>query len=296
MTALGELPLSQPVRKTRGRGGLGRIGLSVVVTFVTLAALAPLIRPYRPDALSGDLLQAPSWRHLLGTNQIGQDLASQMLEGARSALLVAVLAGTGALVLGASVGLLGGWLGGWVDLLLMRVVDVFMATPRLPLLIVVGSFAGRRLEVVALVIALVFWPGSARIVRSQVLSLRHRSHLRAAVGFGAGTVHVLRRHVVPEIALLLAAQLLAAMGRAILIEAGLAFLGIGDPSRISWGSIMQDARSMPGLFYTAAWLWWMLPPMVAIVVVLLAFTFIAVALEQRINPRLSRHGSAKAAT
>jgi len=269
---------------------LGWTGLVLVGTFVVLALAAPHLRPYRASALSGHSLEAPSWHHLLGTNQIGQDLASQMLDGARSSLMVAVLAGLGTLLLGATAGLLAGWLGGWFDVAVMRVVDVLLATPRLPLLLVVGVYAGRRLVTVALVIALVFWPGAARAVRSQVLSLRRRAHVKAAMGFGAGTLYVLRRHVVPEISLILVAQLVAAAGRAVLLEAGLAFLGIGDPSRMSWGSIMQGARQAPGLFYGPEWLWWMFPPMLAIVLVLLGITFLGVAVEQRMNPRLARHG------
>ncbi|MEO5680330.1 MAG: ABC transporter permease [Acidimicrobiales bacterium] len=273
---------------------LGWVGLGVMATFVMLGLLAPRIRPFRPVDLSSDNLEGPSWRHLLGTNQIGQDLASQMLEGTRSSLLVAAMAGGGTLILGASVGMIAGLRRGWLDALVMRVIDVFLATPRLPLLILVGIYAGRDIRVVALVIALIFWPGTARAVRSEVLSLRRRAHLKAAIGFGAGPVHIMRRHVVPEISLILLASLLSAMGRAIMLEAGLAFLGIGDPSRTSWGSIMRDARNSSGLYYSRAYLWWMVPPVLAVVLTLLALTFIGVSLERRVNPRLSRHAPSRA--
>lgn len=267
----------------------GWIGVLLVGGFVVLALIGPLIRPYRSAALSDRYLDAPSRSHLLGTNPIGQDLASQMLDGARSSLLVAALAGGGTLLVGSLVGLLAGWLGGWVEVVLMRLVDVLLALPRLPLLLVLGVYAGRRLVTVALVIALVFWPGAARAIRAQVLTLRRRLHVKAAAGFGAGTFYILRRHVIPEISLILIAQLLAAAGRAVLLEAGLAFLGIGDPARVSWGSIMQEARRSPGLFYGPEWLWWMLPPMLAIVLVLLGLTFLGVAVERRMSPRLVRH-------
>lgn len=284
---------AEAVPEERRSPAIGWVGAVIVGAFVLLALSAPMIEPYRPTALSGGPLEAPSARHLLGTNRIGQDLASQMLEGARSSLLVAVVAGSGTLLLGATVGLLGGWWGGWPDQALMRLVDVCLATPRLPLLVVMGLYAGGDLIVVALVIAVVFWPGPARAVRAQVLSLRRRAHVKASIGFGAGTWHILRRHVLPEISLILAAQLIAAMGRAILLEAGLAFLGIGDPARLSWGTIMQSARQAPGLYYTSAWLWWMLPPLVAIVAVLLGMTFLGIGVEQRISPRLARHVSGR---
>ena len=267
----------------------GWVGVALVGTFLVLAVLAPVIRPYSPDRLVGTRFEAPSGRHVLGTNQIGQDLASQMLDGARVSLTVGALAAAGTLVLCALAGLLAGWRGGWVDTVLMRVIDVFLGTPRVPLLLVIGVYAGRRVVTVALVIALMFWPGAARAIRAQVLSLRRRTHVRAAVGFGAGTVYVLRRHLVPELALILAVQLLGAAGRAVSIEAGLAFLGVGDPSRTSWGSIMQQARRTPGLFYGPEWLWFMLPPIVAILLVLLGLTFVSLALEQRLDPRVARH-------
>lgn len=286
MAAAGATPAATTAKR---HSVVGWVGLALVGTFVVLALASPYIRPYRAAALSEEYLQPPSHLHLLGTNPIGQDLASQMLDGARSSLMVAALAGFGTVLLGSLVGLAAGWLGGWVELVLMRVVDVLLATPRLPLLLVVGAYAGRRLVTVALVIALVFWPGAARAVRAQVLSLRRRAHMKAALGFGAGTIYLLRRHVVPEITLILVAQLLAAAGRAVLLEAGLAFLGVGDPSRSSWGAIMEAARRSPGLFYGPEWLWWMLPPMLAIVLVLLGMTLLGVAVEQRMSPRLARH-------
>ena len=140
-----------------------------------------------------------------------------------------------------------------------------------------------------MIMSLVFWPPTARLVRAQVRSLRQRLHVRAALAFGASTVDVMRRHVVPEIGLILVASLVAAASRAVLFEAGLAFLGLGDASRVSWGSIMRDARNAPGLFYSDAWLWWMLPAILAIILVLLGLTFLGVAVEQRVNPRLARH-------
>lgn len=293
MTEVAAAATTPAATTPRRRGVLGWVGLALVGSFVVLALAAPYIRPYRAAALSEEYLKPPSRLHLLGTNPIGQDLASQMLDGARSSLMVAALAGVGTVVLGALAGLAAGWLGGWVELVLMRVVDVLLATPRLPLLLVVGAYAGRRLVTVALVIALVFWPGAARAVRAQVLSLRRRAHVKAALGFGAGTIYLLRRHVVPEIALILVAQLLAAAGRAVLLEAGLAFLGVGDPSRSSWGAIMEAARRSPGLFYGPEWLWWMLPPMLAIVLVLLGMTLLGVAVEQRMSPRLARHDAVR---
>jgi ABC-type dipeptide/oligopeptide/nickel transport system permease subunit len=277
------------------RGGAGRVGrvgwvgAALVAVVAVVAVLAPAIAPYRAFELSGRPLEAPSADHLLGTNGVGMDVFTQLVLGARSSLLIAVLAGVGTLAVGAGIGLLAGWLGGWFDALAMRLVDIVLALPRLPLLILMGVYLGPTLTTTALVISLAFWPPTARIVRSQVLTLRHRTHLTAAVGFGAGTAHTLRRHVIPEIGLVLAASLVASAGRAVMLEAGLAFLGLGDPSRVSWGSILRDALDFNALFFTDAWRWWLLPPIAALVLFLLGLTLLGMAVEGWVNPRLGRH-------
>jgi peptide/nickel transport system permease protein len=261
-------------------GAFGWAGGAIVAAFAFLAVLAPSISPYRTTALSGRPLEAPSAEHLLGTNSVGQDVLSQLLSGARVSLFVAAVAGGGAVLIGALVGMIAGWSGGIVDAVLMRFVDV---------LILVGALVGPALGSIALIIALTSWPPGARVIRSQVLSLRRRAHMKAAVGFGASTGHMLRRHVAPEIGLILAAGLVAAAGRAVMLESGLAFLGLGDPSRASWGSIMRDALDFAVLFETDAWRWWLLPPLAAVSLFLLGIAFVGVGVEARLNPRLARH-------
>lgn len=268
---------------------IGWVGLAIVAVFVGLALIGPWLTHYRTTELAGRPLEAPGAAHLLGTNGVGQDLATQLLNGARVSLFVAVLAGGGTLLVGALVGMVAGWAGGLVDAVLMRFVDLVLVVPKVPLLIVIGTYAGPSLPVISLIIALTGWPPTARIVRSQVLSLRRRAHIKAAVGFGATMGQVLRRHILPEVGLILTAGLVGAAARAISFEAGLAFLGLGDPSRASWGAILRDAIGFGGIFYTDAWKWWLVPPVAAISLLLLGVTFVGVGLEQRINPRLTRH-------
>ena len=279
---------SVPAREFR-LPGAAWLGVGLVGSFALMAMLAPLLAPYRTSELAGRPLEAPSGSHLLGTNSVGQDLLSQVLSGTRASLFVAAVAGAGTVVVGALVGLVAGWWRGVIDAVLMRVVDVLIVIPRLPLLIVAGAYIGPGLLPVAVIIALTFWPATARVVRSQVLSVRRRDHVVAATGFGAGTVHVLRRHVLPAVGLVLAAELVTAAGRAVVLETGLAFLGLGDPSVTSWGSVMRDAFGFSGLFYTRAWAWWLLPPLLAVTLLLVGVTFLGVAVEQRVNPRLARH-------
>ncbi|HZQ80281.1 MAG TPA: ABC transporter permease [Acidimicrobiia bacterium] len=268
---------------------IGWVGAAVVAVFTGLALAGPWLSRYRTTQLAGRPLEAPSTAHLLGTNGVGQDLATQFLHGARVSLFVALLAGGGTLLIGAVIGMVAGWAGGAVDAVLMRFVDLVMVIPRVPLLIVIAAYAGPGLVVLSLIIAFTSWPPTARIVRSQVLSLRRRAHIKAAIGFGGTPSQILRRHVLPEVGLILAAGLVGAAARAITFEAGLAFLGLGDPTRASWGGILRDAIGFGGIFYTDAWKWWLVPPVAALSLLLLGVTFIGVGLEQRINPRLARH-------
>ena len=279
--------------ETAGSKCAGWTGLFGLIGFSLLAFIvAPRFAPYRFTELAGEPLEAPSWGHWLGTNSVGQDVGVQLIFGAQVSLLMALAAGGGTLILGSSVGMIAGLAGKGTDAVLMRIVDIFLVMPKLPLLIVLGAYAGPDLATVAAAIALISWPSSARVVRAQVMSLRRRVHLNAARGFGAGTIYLLRRHIIPEVGLILAAGLVAATGRAVMLEAGLAFLGLGDPSRASWGAMMRDAVNFKGLFFTSAWAWWLLPPLLSVILLLLGFTFLGISIEGKINPRLSRHQGA----
>lgn len=261
----------------------------LVAAFVLLVAFGDQLAPYRATALSGDSLQPPGSGHLLGTNLLGQDVASQLILGARAAVLVALVAGFGTVLIGGLVGVTSGWFRGWIDAVLMRFTDVVLVLPKLPLLLLVGALTGGSDITLAILIAATFWPVTARVLRAQVLTLRTRAHVRAATGFGAGPWHQLRRHVLPELALLSVAEFIPAAGRAVAMQAGLAFLGVGDPSQPSWGAMMRDAVAYRGLFVTPTWSWWLLPPILAVVILVVGITLIGTAAERRLNPRISRH-------
>ena len=276
-----------PKHKSR----IGLVGAGLVGTFVLVALLSPYITPFRVTEIAGEPIRPPDGRNWLGTTRIGYDVASQLLAGTRASVLVALMGGGGTLFLGGIAGMVAGWAGGRIDTLIMRLVDVVMVLPKLPLLIVASAYVGPDIKATAAVIALVFWPNSARVVRMQVLALRHRAHVNASVGFGAGALHVMRRHIVPEIALVLVAGFIGAANRAVTFEAGLAFLGLGDPIRASWGAMIRDSTLYPGLFMTKAWTWWFLPPVLCLVLLLLGLSFLGMAVEGRLHPRLARHVS-----
>lgn len=285
-------PGTSGVRSRRGRLLLRpEVVATALLTVIAVAAvLAPLLAPARPLAAVGAPLDPPSTAHLLGTNAVGQDLASQLLLGARTSLLIAAVSAVGTVVLGTLIGVSAGWFGGPVELVAMRSADAVLALPRLPLLILVAALAGPSITTLSATLVLTFWPATARILRAEVRSLRTRVYVRAAVGFGASTRFVVRRHLLPELSLILVAGLVAAAGRGVLLESGLAFLGLSEAGRASWGRTLRDAMDFSGLFFTPAWSWWLLPPLAAIVAVLLSLTLLGLAAESRINPRLARHG------
>lgn len=276
------------VRRGRPHVG-GAIGLGLLAIFTVVAVIGGLLAPYRATALSGAALQAPGAGHLLGTNGLGQDVASQLILGTRASLTVAVLAGVGTVLLGGIVGVAAGWSRGWVSAVLMRVTDLVLVLPKLPLLLLVGALTGGSAITLSVLIAATFWPMTARVLRAQVLTLRSRTHIRAAGGFGAGSWHQLRHHILPDLGLLVVAELIPSAGRAIALQAGLAFLGVGSATEPSWGGMMRDALNYPYLFQTSAWTWWLIPPIAAIVVLVIAITLIGTAAETRLMPRLARH-------
>jgi peptide/nickel transport system permease protein len=186
-------------------------------------------------------------------------------------------------------GVTAGWFPGWSSAALMRVTDLVLVLPKLPLMLLIGALTGGSVVALSVVIASLFWPTAARILRSQVLSLRNRTHVRAATGFGAGTWHQLRRHILPDLALLSVAELIPAAGRAVALQAALAFLGVGDPTEPSWGAMIRDAVGFRSLFITPAWKWWLVPPVVALVALIAGITFLGTAAERHLSPRLARH-------
>ena len=274
------------------RAPVALVGGVIVASLVAVAVLAPVLAPYEPRAVVSPSLQLPSGRHLLGTNHIGQDLLSQLIWGARASLVVAVGASFLAIVLGVLVGVGAGLVGGLVDTVAMRMVDIFLAVPRMPLVIIVAALVSpTRLHVIA-VIGAVSWAPAARIFRSQTLSVRHRGFVAVAGGFGGGVLYVVRRHLVPALGPVLFAVLVAVAASAVLMEAGLAFLGLGDSTGVSWGLILNWALAEPGLFYTPVWKWWVLPPGFAITLAVLGFAFLGVGLEPLTNPRTGGDGRA----
>lgn len=264
------------------------VGIAIVGVFAAVAVLAPWLAPYDPRALSGDSYERPSAAHLLGTNDAGSDIFSRLVWGSRTSLIVVVCATALVLSIGLAVGLIAGLRGGFADTAAMRVVDVFLGLPILPLLIFIAALAGPSLTLSILMIGLFTWPQTARIVRSQTLTLRKRGFIASAQGFGGGPLYVIRRHLIPALSPVVAANLVFVAGLSITIEAGLAFLGLGDPVAVSWGADLSRALTNQQIYLGSLWLWWLVPGGLALTLAVVGFTLIGVALEPQFNPRSGR--------
>ncbi len=269
------------------------IGAVLIGGFTVVALLAPQLAPHDPRASPppGPGLDAPSAEFPLGTTLVGQDILSQLIWGARSTMIVAVGAATIALVAGVLVGVGAGLRGGPLDTLAMRTVDVLLAVPRLPVIVLVSALTGASRFGLVLLMGFLFWPPIARIVRSQTLTLRQRGFVEAAGGFGGGVLYLIRRHLVPALGPLLVSVFVAFAENAVTLEASVAFLGLGDPTGVSWGLMMNEALSTSGIYFTDAWLWGVLPAGFAITLVVVGFAFLGVGLEPIVNPRWRREQS-----
>jgi peptide/nickel transport system permease protein len=267
----------------RGRFGLGVLGL-----FVFVAVFGGLLAPDDPDASGLDVLAPPSWAHPLGTTEQGSDVFSQLLVGARVSIVVGFAAALISAVLGSAVGLTGGYFGGWTDRILDALENWFLVIPTLPLMIVLARLLDPSLTVLIAVIGLTSWAGTGRIVRSQVFTLRERPFVERARALGAKDGYIIRTHILPNTLPLIFASTVLIVAVAILSEAALAFLGLGDPTRISWGSMLESAfRS--GAPSAGAW-WYVIPPGLCITLLVFAVSLLGYMLEEHVNPRLREDG------
>jgi peptide/nickel transport system permease protein len=281
------------------RNRIGFVGAFLVITAVIVAIFAPLIASYAPtetvrDANGVGLTFAPPSVHgPLGTDDAGRDVWTQLVYGARISLSIGFLAGFIAMFIGSLFGILAGYFGGWVDNLLMRTTDVLLVIPDLPLMLILVATL-RQLDlhispllIIILVIGLLYWTSTARLIRSQVLTIKERQFVARARAIGAGHLHIIRKHIIPQVMPLIVANTVLILSTAILVESGLAFLGLGDPTKPSWGTMLNFAFDRTAIT-NGAW-WFYLPPGLAIVWVSLGCVLLGNVLEEILNPRLTSH-------
>lgn len=268
------------------RSRSSKAGLLIIMFIVLMAILAPYIAPYDPYEYVGDPYEPPSSEHWLGTDDMGHDLLSQIIYGAQISLLVGVLSALGCVIIGTVIGVISGFLGGWIDEILMRLTDIVLVIPYLVFIILLVSYLGPSIWNIVISISILGWPSIARMVRSYVLSLRESLYVEAARAIGCGNMHIMIKYIIPGLVPLIVPIFVLTIIDGILTEAGLSFLGLGDPNKISWGIILYYAQ-VRGAFVKGLW-WWVLPPGLLITLTGLGFLLLGSSLEEYFNPRFKR--------
>jgi peptide/nickel transport system permease protein len=276
----------------------GVAGLTILAIFAILA-IAPSIFVGPLETVvsaSGKVLEAPSLQHLFGTDESGRDMLNLTVHGARISMAIGLMATLITIVIGALVGILSGYVGGKLDNVLMRISDFFLVLPTIVLALILApiildiigpqaEFIGIRatLLVIVVVIGLTSWATTARVIRSQVLSVKERMFVDRARVIGSSSLRIMWKHILPNVMNLIVAQAVLTFATAVFTETTLAFIGLGDPTAPSWGELLNSAQSSsaPGL---GAW-WYIAPPAVAVVLVVLSFTLVGNALDDLLNPK-----------
>ncbi|MDB5081954.1 MAG: dppC 2 [Chloroflexi bacterium] len=258
------------------------VGTVILGAFFLVALGANFIAPGDPFTNSGEILLPPSASHLFGTDDLGREMFRAVIHGTRVSLLIGFLTAVIASTVGIVIGSLSGFVGGWVDDILMRLTELFMVVPRFFLALLVVALLGSHIGLIIVLLGLTFWPGTARLLRGQVLTIKTRDYILAARAVGVPERNILIRHILPASMPPVVTEAAFLIGGAILVEAGLSFLGLGDRNVVSWGTLLNNAQQ----FVRAAW-WMSAFPGLAITLIVLALNLVADGLNQALNPRLN---------
>lgn len=271
-----------------GQHRAGMVGLSFLTLVALIAILAPVIAPEHmldvTTLVGTERFAPPSLEHPLGTDHLGRELWVRMVWGARVSLLVGLAATAMSMLIGALVGIAAGHFTGLSGSILMRLIDFFLVLPSLILAIVLSTVLSRGVLTIIIAIGLTSWAGTARVVRSQTLSVESRDYIERSRALGAGHWHIIVKHLLPGVLPLVLANTTLTVGSAIIAESTLSFLGLGDPTVQSWGSILKNSMDVSAA--TSGYWWYVLTPGIAIVLVVLAFTLMGRAVENIVNPTL----------
>ncbi|HEV3295314.1 MAG TPA: ABC transporter permease [Streptosporangiaceae bacterium] len=294
------LPVQDPLLAAEGKGqppsrhGFFRdvlrerksavIGLAIIGFFIVLSIVAPYISPYSASVQTCAVYAPPSVHHWLGCDDGGIDMLSELMQGGRISLVVGFAATLVAMVIGGGVGILSGFFGGWADVSLMRITDYLLVIPDLVFMTVIAAVWGASLSHVIIVIGILEWTSTARIIRAQVMSLRERVYVKRTRALGASNTRIIWRHIMPQVGPLLIANTVLTIAIAIYLETALAFLGLEDPTVTSWGTILEHAFQRTAIS-SGAW-WAIVPDGFVIALVIVGCFLFGQAVEDGLNPRL----------
>jgi len=264
-------------------------GLIIVGIFLVLAVIGPSIVPYEPyEEIVDDMGlvpddKTPSREHWFGVTRFGYDVFSQTIVSARTAIIVGLISAVMVVFVGANLGLIAGYYGGWIDEIIMRITDIAYGIPFLPMAIVLMTLLGRGVSNVIIVVVALFWRTTTRVIRAQVLTIKERPFIDAARVAGAGNLRIIYQHIAPNVLPMAFLYVALAVGWAVIAEASISFLGFGDPDSVSWGQMIHYVFAAQ--MFRQAW-WWFLPPGLCIVFLVMATFWIGLAYEKVVNPRL----------
>jgi peptide/nickel transport system permease protein len=260
------------------------VALAMLAFFVFLAVFGDLLIAGDPKAKVGDVFEPPSREFWLGTDGGGASMVDLLIAGARISLLIGFCAAAISAVIGGTVGIISGFFGGKTDTALMRLTDYFLVIPDVPLMIVIAALFGRSTWNIIVIIGIIYWTFTARLIRAQTKSVRERVYVQRARALGARNSRLILRHVLPQVTPLLIATTVLLIAYAIFAETFITFLGLGDPSSISWGRLIENAFTDDAIINEA---WWaVIPPGLCVMFVVLACTIIGQTMEDALNPRL----------
>ncbi len=256
-------------------------GLFIFLVMVFFAVFSSQIAPYKAGEMTGDVLYKPGLKHFFGTDHLGRDVFSRVVFGTRTSLLVGFVAAGLSALIGIFIGTLSGYYGGIVDEVVSKIIDSFLMIPVFFLILIIVAIFGRNLFYIMLVIGLTTWPSNARIMRAQTLSIKERAFVKIARANGESTLRIIFSHIIPNGMYPVVANSALQIGGAILTEAALSFLGLGDPNVTSWGKMISEGKS----YMTFAW-WIIVFPGIFTILTVIAFSFIGDGLQKALYPAL----------
>lgn len=270
------------IRKNLKRDRNAQAGLVIVAILFLFAVVLPFFSG-NPYLFSQEILRAPDCSHLLGTNDLGQDIFSRLIFGLRTSIFVSISVGLLATSLSVVVGVLAGFIGGLFDTIMMRVIDALLVIPVIIILISISVFIKPNIINLVILLSLFHWQGGARVIRGQTLAIKEKTHIYSARTFGSKKSYILVRHIIPDLGNIIAVSFIYNARFAVFMEAGMAFIGISTPETISLGTIMHNAFNF---YYLPVWIWWLLPSGILLSVILISLTFLGNLMEKIIDPRL----------
>lgn len=256
-----------------------KLSLIICLVLLAMAVFSPVLAAHPYDKISGEKFDPPSAEHWLGTDDLGMDLWAQMCNGARISLGLGLTVALIATAIGGIVGLAAAFFPKKVDTALMAVCNLFQSVPDIPIIIVLASFFGQKTSVMVSALVIFSWTKPARLLRSRALAFRELPYVKVSASYGASFWHILKEHLIWEIWPLWLASFARLVGRAVVMESALAFLGLGDPTAKSWGMILNNALSYRGIYYTDYWKWWIVPPVLAIALLVTSLSVLMMELE-----------------